>query len=187
MRYFFAFQKLLYCYIVTLVTQKLFSETVNCYLLFVICNAKMKSEVRSLREWSLSSYENLSLCSPCGPWIFLVAYGKKYIIAGIFIYYLGIEIAFQNHRIGQILPSNILIHIKRHHDYVFLRYTLTHQIVMINLFQKPRLTTSTSTRNDFYLTIVSPMNQLLQINLSIYIRCHNHLFRFYCKFTINSE
>ena len=33
------FQKLLYCYIVTLVTQKLFSETVNCYLLFVICNA----------------------------------------------------------------------------------------------------------------------------------------------------
>ena len=40
MRYFFAFQKLLYCYIVTLVTQKLFSETVNCYLLFVICNAK---------------------------------------------------------------------------------------------------------------------------------------------------
>ena len=112
---------------------------------------------------------------------------KKYIIAGIFIYYLGIEIAFQNHRIGQILPSNILIHIKRHHDYVFLRYTLTHQIVMINLFQKPRLTTSTSPRYDFHLTIVSPMNQLLQINLSIYIRCHNHLFRFYCKFTINSE
>ena len=33
------FRKLLYCYIVTLVTQKLFSETVNCYLLFVICNA----------------------------------------------------------------------------------------------------------------------------------------------------
>ena len=26
---------MLYCYIVTLVTQKLFSETVNCYLLFV--------------------------------------------------------------------------------------------------------------------------------------------------------
>ena len=37
----------------------------------------MKSEVSSLREWSLSSYENLSLCSPCVPWIFLVAYGKK--------------------------------------------------------------------------------------------------------------
>ena len=33
------FQKLLYCYIVTLVTQKLFSETAICYLLFVICNA----------------------------------------------------------------------------------------------------------------------------------------------------
>ena len=31
------FRKLLYCYIVTLVTQKM--VYVNCYLLFVICNA----------------------------------------------------------------------------------------------------------------------------------------------------
>ena len=38
----------------------------------------LRSEVWSLREWSLSSYENLSLCSPCGPWIFLVAYGKLF-------------------------------------------------------------------------------------------------------------
>ena len=30
----------------------------------------LKSEVWSLREWSLSSYENLFPCSPCDPWIF---------------------------------------------------------------------------------------------------------------------
>ena len=46
------FWKLLYCYIVT---QKW----------------SLKSEVWSLREWSLSSYENLSLCSPCVTWTFL--------------------------------------------------------------------------------------------------------------------
>ena len=60
-----------------------FPQTVICYLLSVpqknhfwklstvTQKWSLKSEVWSLREWSLSSYENLSPYPPCDPWIFL--------------------------------------------------------------------------------------------------------------------
>ena len=56
----------------------------------------LKAEV-----WGVSSYENLSPCTPCAPWIILVAYGKKSLEEILFKMLLTQEI---NHRIVFVKP-----------------------------------------------------------------------------------
>ena len=64
----FCFPQTVICYLLSVPKKIIFG---NCQLSTVTQKWSLKSEVWSLREWSLSSYENLSPCPPCDPWIFL--------------------------------------------------------------------------------------------------------------------